>query len=268
MLPDCYPEAIQEPGPDWKQGYSFFRGYINQNLAMGVVIHSAEGSQAGAKSVLHGPRYVSWTLFFPKIGKPLQHYSLNAITWHCGRYGDDGGQVAGNGCLIGCETEGKAGEPLTQNQLSHLITFLKWLWKVGGLNEPSRPAKTQTFPTRSIPLILDDELWEHNEISATKCPSNRIPWSTIILAMADLLEPSEWEQYTKALMVELQYFDRVLRLNHQLANKRQCLVACWRRSSAEPPLDHEVFKEVRALCQQMMGAIGDLHSRTHGQGRG
>lgn len=268
MLSDRYPVAIYEPGPEWKQGYDFFTGYVNQNLGMGVVIHSAEGSKAGAKSVLHGPRQASWTLFFPCVGPPIQHYSLNAITWHCGRYGDAGGQVAGNGCLIGVECEGKAGEPLTQNQITHLIAFLVWLWKVGELNEPSRPAKGQTFPTRSIPMIMDDELWEHNEISATSCPSERIPWQGLIDGMKFMTEPSEWEAFTRHLNQELQYFHRIETLNESLRHRKLELIAVWRRSSDEPPLDHAVFKEVSALCQQLMAATTDLYYRCQGQDRG
>lgn len=261
MLPDRYPVAIWEPGPEWKQGYDFFTGYINQNLGYGVVVHSAEGSYAGAISVLRGPKYVSWTLFFPKLGPPIQHYSLNAITWHCGRYGDDGGQVAGNGCLVGCEVEGKAGEGLTQNQIDHLILFLKWYWKARGLGEPSRPDKEQTFPTRSIPLILDDELWAHNEISATKCPSGRIPWRLLIEGMVATEEPSEWEIFSRGLEVELQYFHRVRRLAQDIDIEAVYLELFWRRDASLPPIDHEVFKRVRGLCQQMMAAISDLHAR-------
>lgn len=261
MLPDRYPDAVYTPGPEWKQGYDFFVGYANQNGGMGVVIHSAEGNMAGLGGVLHGPRQASWHLTFPKFGVPIQHYSLNAITWHCGRYGDDGGQVAGNGCLLGIECEGKAGEPLTKNQVARLTAFLEWYWKAKGLGEPSRPLTEQTFPTRSIPLILDDELWEHNQISATDCPSDRIPWRVLIEGMAVAEQPSEFERYVKLLQLELQYFDRPLELSYRLEALSVQLVAVWRHSDTEPALDHDIWKEVRALCQQMMAAIGDLHAR-------
>lgn len=267
MAPSRYPGAEWRPGPEWKQGYDFFGGRVNHNLGKGVAGHSAEGSYQGCLAVLDGPRQASWTLTFRKVGPPVQHYDLNAITWHCGRYGDAGGQVAGNGCLLGVECEGKAGEPLTQNQVNELTAFLKWYWKVHELGEPSRPDKEQTFPYLPIPRILDDELWEHNEISSTDCPSGRIPWQTLIEGMTMASQTEEWAIYQKGLEAEYQYIDRVLAEAEELARLKARLTVRWRPGPHYPVLDGETFKLIGGLCLRMKAASNDLYGRCVIQGR-
>jgi len=262
-----YPEADRYPGPAWKQGYSFFRGYVNNNLQLGAVGHSAEGTYAGCLAVLLGSRRVSWTLTLRKYGRPVQHYPLSAITWHCGRYGDDGGGVAGNACLIGIECEGRKGEPLTDNQVYWLIKVLEWCGKVNGWTEISRPSKEQTFPHRSIPLIKDDELWEHNEISATECPSGRIPWPVIIEGLTMPTQEQEWETYHKGLAVELYYFTRVIELTSKVDSLMIELVAVWRPGTSYPILDHAIFKELKGVLIQLQAAVKDLHGRCMIAGR-
>lgn len=268
MNDQWFPDAIQSLGPDWKQGYTFYRGYMNEHLGKGAVLHSMEGSYLGALSVLHSDRQASWTFSVRKRGLPVQHYPINSITWHCGRYGDDVGIYAGNASLLGIEVEGAKNEPLTPNQILWLQDILQWYWRIKRLGPPSRPEAWQTYPTTSTPYIKDDELWEHNEISATDCPSGRIPWDTIIKGVMVAEQPTEWEQYTHLLTIELQYFERVRALADDILTSERRLIAVWRRSSADPPMDHCVFQDVRALCSQMKAAITDLEGRCRIAGRG
>ena len=155
--------CARRPGPEWKTGY----GTGDRTLVQieGVVDHSQEGTQAGAYSVLDGPRQSSWTFSLPKVGEPVQHYSLEKITWHAGLPGDrrQDTSLIGNLTLVGKEHEGVAGEPWTENQVywsARIDVALRQLCPAFGANPPT--------------LRLNQ--WEHNWLSATSCPSNRNPW--------------------------------------------------------------------------------------------
>lgn len=262
-MPDkwWFPEAKQCPGPDWKQGYTFVDGYTNNHLGKGACVHSLEGSYDAGIYVLESPKKVSWTFLIRKVGPPVQHYPANAITWHCGRYGDSQGEFAGNACLLGIEVEGDKDEPLTLSQIAWLINILQWYWRLNDLGEPSRPEAVQTQQVGGIPAIGDDELWEHNEIVPTDCPSGRIPWDIIIKGLIMPDKPTEWERYTKGLALELQFFTRVAGLSFDIGREGQMLDAVWRRSGGDSPLDHAVFKRVAGLCQQLRAAVNDLEAR-------
>ncbi len=121
---------------------------------------------AGAYSVLDGPRQSSWTFSLPKYSEPIQHYSLEKITWHAGLPGDrkQDTSLIGNLTLVGKEHEGKKGEPWTENQLH-------WSAKIDVALRQLCPAFGANPPT----LRLNQ--WEHNWLSATSCPSGRNPWS-------------------------------------------------------------------------------------------
>ncbi len=156
------------PGPAGKQGYW---GIPNRKLSQveGDVKHSAEGGYSALISALfHGTRQASWHLSMRKDGRSEQHYPVESVCWHCGEKGDMSNQTAviGNVTLYGIEHEGVAGEPLTAAQVDETIRISQWLrdntW--AGANPPE----------------LGVNLWEHNFLSATACPSNRIPWSIII----------------------------------------------------------------------------------------
>ena len=155
--------CARRPGPEWKQGY----GTGDRTLAQieGVVDHSQEGSMAGAYSVLDGPAQSSWTFSLPKIGEPVQHYSLEKITWHAGLPGDrrTDTSLIGNLTLGGKEHEGVAGEPWTENQTywsARIDVALRELCPAFGANPPT----------------LRKNMWEHNWLSATSCPSGRNLW--------------------------------------------------------------------------------------------
>ena len=155
--------CARRPGPEWKQGY----GTGDRTLAQieGAVDHSMEGSLSGAYSVLDGPGQSSWTFSIPKVGEPVQHYSLEKIPWHAGLPGDrrHDTSLIGNLTLIGKEHEGVAGEPWTENQVF-------WSAKIDVACRSLCPAFGANPPT----LRLNE--WEHTWLSATSCPSGRNPW--------------------------------------------------------------------------------------------
>lgn len=149
--------AIWRPGPDEKSGYPGQRS----SIAEGVVYHSAEGNEASLMAVLDGPRMASWTASNLKDGRFLQHYAVERIVW-------TNGSKDANIKFRGIESEGVAGEPLTQPQIDNLIRCAEDMAAYFGW---------QGF-RRNI------EAWEHSQMTqfgatATACPSGRIPWQTI-----------------------------------------------------------------------------------------
>ncbi len=171
-------------GPDWKIGY----GTGDRTLAQieGVVDHSSEGPLSAAMGVLDGPRQASWTFFLPKYREPLQHYSLEKITWHCGLPGDrkQDTSLIGNLTLVGKEHEGVVGEPWTENQLfwsAKIDVALRQLCPAFGANPPT--------------LRLNQ--WEHRWLSATSCPSDRNPWAEkfkLINEWEDAMTPEQMKE--------------------------------------------------------------------------
>ena len=167
--------CARRPGPEWKTGY----GMGDRTLAQieGVVDHSMEGSLAAAYGVLDGPRQASWTFSIPKVGEPIQHYSLEKIPWHAG-------VKWGNVSFVGKEVEGKAGEPWTANQIfwsARIDVALRQLCPAFGGNPPT--------------LRLNQ--WEHNWLSATSCPSGRNPWEekfALINELEDGMNDKDWER--------------------------------------------------------------------------
>lgn len=153
---NIYPPATQRPGPIDKQGY----GSVVVNACRGVVCHSMVGYRAGALIELDkASRRASWHFSVLQSGEVLQHYPVNAVTWHCG-------SAQWNEKLIGIEHEGgfdPADEPLTDAQREASVALVRWLSQECG-----------------FPLERKVALWEHNEVAppsdATSCPSNRIPW--------------------------------------------------------------------------------------------
>jgi hypothetical protein len=152
-----------------------------------------EGSLAGAYSVLDGPAYSSWTFSIPKVGEPIQHYSLEKIPWHAGLPGDrrHDTSLIGNLTLIGKEHEGGGpnarGEPWTENQTywsARIDVAVRVLCPVFGANPPT--------------LRLNE--WEHRWLSATSCPSGRNPWEAkfaLITEWEDEMNQAEFNRMFK-----------------------------------------------------------------------
>ncbi len=145
-------------GPNWKQGYTGIPTRTLGNIK-GEVKHSAEGSYAALLAALnHATRQASWHFSISKSGHVAQHYPLESVCWHAG-------DMAANIKYVGIEHEGVAGEPLTTAQVLATVHLSLDIRKFAGIT---------AHPSRHI------NLWEHNWISATACPSNRIPWALII----------------------------------------------------------------------------------------
>ena len=124
---------------------------------------------------MDGSAQASWTFSLPKVGEPIQHYRLEDIPWHAGLPGDRRTDTAliGNLTLVGKEHEGKKGEPWTENQIfwsARIDVALRQLCPAFGVNPPT----------------LRLNMWEHNWLSATSCPSGRNPWSQKFAAINEL----------------------------------------------------------------------------------
>ena len=178
-LPLCLPEF----GPPSKRGYG---GVPTRALSEieGEVKHSMEGTVAGAVGRLMTPltndpyTHASWHFSIPKIGKPRQHYALEAICWHAGSPGDRrlDTSLVGNLTLVGIEHEDYPDNKLNANQVH-------WTTEITRAIRQLCPHVGAQPPTRRL------NLWEHRELSATSCPSGLIPWDIIIAAL--LAEPEE-----------------------------------------------------------------------------
>lgn len=187
-----YPAAIWRPGPAQKQNS------VPRN-GKGAVLHSMEGSLASALAELDRPsRQASWHFSNGKNGL-LQHYEIEAATWHAG--------PSANPYYIGIEHEGKAGEPLTELQIAQDIGLLRWLAQVEG------------WPgfTRHVTLF------EHNEFMQTSCPSSRIPWARIIAALEDdMSEAEKLELAVRRMMDDL--IAAILTGNFQLVSNKLAFI--------------------------------------------
>ena len=162
-------------GPPAKTGYG--TGDRTLREIEGAIDHSMEGSLAAAYAVLDGPQQSSWTFSIPKVGEPVQHYPLEKIPWHAGLPGDrkQDTSLIGNLTLVGKEVEGVAGEAWTENQLhwsAKIDVALRALCLAFGANPPT----------------LRLNMWEHNWLTATSCPSGRNPWNAKFVLI------NEWEQ--------------------------------------------------------------------------
>ena len=172
-----YPEATWRPTD--KHGYGDFDTHSQE----GVVIHSAEGSLAGALSVLDGSRQASWHFFVTKIGQVYQHVDTDQIAWTNGSYD-------ANKLWWGIECEGRAGEPLTELQHQALVRLVRWLWITHQVGAPVR----------------EETLWEHREMTrfgspSTSCPSGRIPWAALINELEDdMATPEEMQAACEAAL--------------------------------------------------------------------
>lgn len=137
------------------------------------MIHSAEGSLAGAFSVLDGPRQASWHFFVTKTGEVYQHVDTDEIAW-------TNGSREANTKFWGIECEGVVGEALTEPQFQALVQVVRWLWATHQVGA----------------AVRQETLFEHREMTrfgapATSCPSGRIPWAALINELEDDMPTAE-----------------------------------------------------------------------------
>ena len=162
------PFAIRRDGPANKIGYPtrlwplVLRTRYTDKLF--VVNHSSEGSESSFFHILDSqanPRRSS-TFFNPKVGLMYQCYPARAATW---TQGDKQANLDG----VSIEHEGVgAGDSLTSNQIENDVLLWPWLRNLFGWSD----------------LIFGVTLREHWEFVPTACPSNRIPYDTILLEIA------------------------------------------------------------------------------------
>src|SRR3990167_6093485 len=179
MTDTWLPFCIKRPGPLNKRGYG---GIPTRTLAEveGEVKHSMEGYMGGAEGRLMAPltndpyTQASWHISVPKLGPPVEYFALEDICWHAGRPGDRrfDTSLLGNLTLVGIEHEDYPTNSLNANQIHWTIEISKAIRRLC----PRVAAK---------PPALRVNLWEHNWLSATSCPSGLIPWPTILAALKE-----------------------------------------------------------------------------------
>lgn len=159
--------AIRDPGPLSKTNGG-------RNTVRGFVPHSAEGYWPHLQTLLHSPaRQASWGASNLKDGQLIQHYPIYVQTWTSG---------AGypNNNFFSNETEGVAGEPLTDGQVANIVRQIRELSELRNW-VPERPSNAQD---------VGATLYEHRECvrwgaEPTACPSGRIPWERILRELED-----------------------------------------------------------------------------------
>jgi hypothetical protein len=160
------PGAVREPGHPLAHGYE---GVAEPKAKRGLVYHSAEGGLFSMRRIIQAPGEPSWTFSNPKKGRLIQHYERGTNIWA-------NGSLAANVSFDACESEGMAGEPLTESQVQNLIDLAKWYKKEEGWQDFKRQVQA----------------WEHKEMTRfgapyTECPSGRICWDIIIPAVEDAM---------------------------------------------------------------------------------
>src|SRR3990167_3900787 len=192
--------------------------YSQTNACNGFIPHSQEGYANSRNSRLFSLRTVivngalrysdyaagSWNVYLPKQGLAIQHYPFTASCW------TSGGPYP-NTHFSTCETEGMAGEPVTEDQYNNLLRILREHSQEYGWT-PKRPVN---------PGDVGASLYEHTECvrwgsAATACPSNRIPWQRLL---GDLQMPDPQKEVA------------ILKINRELA--MLCLTGQWQLVAAK-----------------------------------
>lgn len=141
--------------------------------------HSTEGPLQAAFGVLDGPRTASWTCTIDWDGTAYQHYALEDICWHAGLPGDRrfDTSLVGNITLRGIEhvdrlPNGMILATLTPPQLATSTRITQEIRR-------HCPRVAASSPTLRL------NMWEHNWLSATACPSGLIPWAAKIAGLEE-----------------------------------------------------------------------------------
>jgi hypothetical protein len=159
-----FAKAAREPGHPQAHGYD---GIREPREKRGLVYHSAEGPLSVMRRIILRPGVPSWHFSNPKRGRLIQHYERGTLCWA-------NGELDPNVRFDACESEGVAGELLTDSQVQNLIDLAIWY-----VIEEAWAA----FKRRQ-------QAWEHKEMTRfgappTECPSDRIPWEIIIPAVEE-----------------------------------------------------------------------------------
>ncbi len=180
-----FPDATWIPSPNFgypRGTHGQLKANISSSNGGGEFWHSQQGRQSVAIAMFQNPALqVSAHFLFPKVGKPVQMVDSNDAAWHAaGHIKNDplpGGPGVGslaNLYFHGFEFEGgppgNLSEALTSSQITWGVRVTLWLRKVHNSRQM---------------YVLKETEWEHNWVTATACPSGRIPWVRVISALRE-----------------------------------------------------------------------------------
>ncbi len=196
-------KAVREPGHPLAHGYP---GIREPREKRGLVYHSAEGNLATMRRIILAPGPPSWTFSNPKVGRLIQHHERGTNVWA-------NGSVAANLPFDACESEGVAGEPLTESQTQNLIDLARWYVKEEGWPGFKRL----------------QQAWEHNEMvrfgaPPTACPSDRIPWNAIIPALEEAPMPQPTVEQILKVLELVNKWAEALRFDEPLDEKDRAAI--------------------------------------------
>lgn len=161
--------------------------YPETNKREGLVLHSVEGSLAGAFSVLANPdREASWHFTCGIDGKLYQHYPLTASCWASGN-------KTANTSYFALESEGTAAFPINAAQVATIKRLIVELRTTLGIKLTRE--STTLREHREVAT-----LWTPNA-GATACPSNR--YAPLYTALATAPAPDRLailEEQVKSLI--------------------------------------------------------------------
>lgn len=151
------------------------RGQLLANGPRGGFFHDAVGWRHGALQVFRNPsNKASAHIIINLDGPPWQFVDFDDAAWHAGGRIPAGHENVGalaNLFFWGFEYEGGYPEPtpITDYQIDVTLDLCGWLGQHYGFRWPAQ---------RRV------DLWEHREVRATSCPSDRIRWPEIIRGLA------------------------------------------------------------------------------------
>jgi len=161
-----FPRALWKPVPSF--GYPIgTHGQLRANACRKAFLHDAQGWAHGALARFENPANKgSAHIIINLDGPPWQFIDFDDAAWHAGGDLPGLGEFA-NLVSWGLEFEGgyPTPKPITDYQVDVAIDLCRWL------------AFEYRFQWQAI---RRSDLWEHREVYATACPSNRIRWPEII----------------------------------------------------------------------------------------
>ena len=137
--------------------------YSDDNTGVGMAWHSMEGSYAGSLSVLDSARGGSWKFSVTQDGRLVQHCPVQCSCWASGN-------SLANTALWATESEGRAGQPLSEAQVQTCLRLIR-TWE----------RYTGRKATREGGWGSGRTMHEHREVATlvtpnagpTACPSGR-----------------------------------------------------------------------------------------------
>lgn len=228
MAETWIPWAVRDPAPADKR-------YSAKNQLLGIVLHSMEGTLAGARSRLMSQHRLpdgsytsysaaSWHFSLAKGGTLYQHYPLEVSCWHAGN------RLA-NTRFLGLELEGTKNEPINLAQmetLARLLTDLRPILKIEWQRDP--------IAYRTMWLHREVATIAHPNAGPTACPSARYePFFGFWNHLAELAAKKEG-----AVEQEL---DRVLeRLNEVLVRRFAIIALASQPDAAKVDKAYQLLK--------------------------